>query len=61
LPPVDRYPVPAKVHNGFITWKPKVVVITSNFPPEQWWNISPDDKNFKGFMRRITKIEQIGI
>jgi hypothetical protein len=44
---------------GFLTWKPRVIVFTSNFPPEQWWNISPTDKSYLAFMRRVTDITEV--
>ena len=55
----DRYPIQVAKKGGFITWKPRVIVFTSNYPPEQWWNLSYNDKNYQAFMRRVTKIEEV--
>jgi len=54
----DRYPVQVKRHNGFLTWKPRVIVFTSNFPPHQWW---PNERSvsLEAFFRRVTSIEYI--
>lgn len=41
----DRYPFPVPVKGGFITWKPKVIVFTSNKPVSEWWpNITELDR-----------------
>lgn len=37
----DRYPMQVPIKGGFITWKPKVIVFTSNTPPTQWWKDLP--------------------
>lgn len=66
IPPIGKilkltheYPIQVAIKGGFITWKPRVIVFTSNYPPEQWWNVRPDDKNYVAFMRRVTKCEQV--
>ena len=33
----DRYAIEVPVKGGFIWWKPRVIVFTSNLPWEQWW------------------------
>ena len=33
----DRYAIEVPVKGGFIWWKPKIIVFTSNLPWEQWW------------------------
>jgi hypothetical protein len=33
----DRYPHSVPVIGGFILWKPKTVVFTSNQTPDKWW------------------------
>lgn len=55
----DRYPIQVAKKGGFITWKPRVIVFTSNHPPDQWWNISVNDPNYQAFLRRVTKIEEV--
>lgn len=54
-----EYPVQVKVHGDYDTWKPRVIVFTSNYPPDQWWDISTDDPNYKAFMRRVTRIDKV--
>jgi len=54
----DRYPIQVPVKGGFITWKPKVIVFTSNSHPKQWWpNLS--EFNLAAIERRITSIDVI--
>ena len=55
----DRYPIQVAKKGGFLTWKPRVIVFTSNHPPDQWWNLSVNDSNYKAFLRRVTKIEEV--
>lgn len=48
---LDRYDdgqVPVKF--GFVSWAPKVVVITTNIHPTQWY---PEEKDISPLMRRI--------
>jgi hypothetical protein len=54
----DRYPQQIKRHNGFITWKPRVIVFTSNYPPTAWWPNEPEI-SYRAFERRITSIEHV--
>lgn len=51
----DRYPLQVPNKGGFIPWKPKSIVFTSNSHPFEWW---PKLNNFdKGAIeRRITEI-----
>lgn len=49
----DRYPLQMPVKGGFITWKPKSIVFTSNCHWTTWWNnMSPNDR--EAVSRRIT-------
>lgn len=34
---LDRYPMRVPVKGGFTQWKPRVIVITSNHPPMEWY------------------------
>lgn len=54
----DRYPLEVESKFGFITWKPRVIVITSNYDPKEWWPNEPP-VSIEAFMRRITKCEHI--
>ena len=54
----DRYPIQVPIKGGFITWKPRVIVFTSNSHPKQWWtNLS--DFDLGSIERRITKLEVV--
>jgi hypothetical protein len=65
IPPIGKtlkltheYPMQVPVKGGFDTWKPRVVVFTSNDHPSEWWkNVAP--KSYRAFMRRVTKIEHL--
>ncbi|AJP36442.1 replication-associated protein [Avon-Heathcote Estuary associated circular virus 17] len=51
----DRYPLQVPIKGGFITWKPKTIVFTSNTHPKLWWpNLSEFDVG--AIERRITEI-----
>lgn len=51
----DRYPMQVPIKGGFITWKPRAIIFTSNYPPSEWWpNLSEFDKN--AIERRATEI-----
>lgn len=54
----DRYPIQVPVKGGFITWKPRVIVFTSNSEPTKWWpNLSTFDLG--AIERRITKLDVV--
>lgn len=54
----DRYPLQVPVKGGFIWWKPKVIVFTSNSHPFTWWRgLSDYDKG--AIERRCTAIEVV--
>jgi hypothetical protein len=54
----DRYPIQVPIKNGFITWKPRVIVFTSNFKPKDWWP-SIAEPSYLAFKRRITSCQKI--
>ena len=51
----DRYPFAVPVKGGFITWKPKDIVFTSNYSINEWWK-ELDQENQAARDRRIYKI-----
>ena len=54
----DRYPIQVSVKGGFITWKPRVIVFTSNSHPKQWWgNLRAYDLGV--IERRLTNVEVV--
>lgn len=54
----DRYPLPVPVKGGYITWKPKAIVVTSNYEPGTWWP-GIDPINVHAVMRRVYKIVRV--
>lgn len=54
----DRYPFQVPVKGGFIWWKPKVIVFTSNSHPYNWWpELTQFDK--EAIDRRVTRIDVV--
>lgn len=51
----DRYPVQVPVKGGFVLWKPKNIVFTSNCHPRTWWD-KLDALNWEAFCRRVYKL-----
>lgn len=49
---LDRYPMQVPVKGGFVQWVPKHIVITSNYPPEDWYP-NAKDKHKEALLRRI--------
>lgn len=51
----DRYPLQVPVKGGFITWKPRTIVFTSNSHPYSWWkDLSEFDKG--AIERRLKEV-----
>lgn len=54
----DRTPSQLPIKCGWIIFKPKIIVFTSNYPPTEWWPHEPA-VSLEAFMRRVTKVEHI--
>lgn len=54
----DRYPVEFHTKGGFLWWKPKNIVITSNFEVKDWWN-DISEVHMQAVMRRVYRIERV--
>lgn len=57
----DRYPIQVPIKGGFVTWKPKHIVFTSNHEMINWWDankITPHD--YSAITRRITQVIRLG-
>jgi hypothetical protein len=54
----DRTPSRLPIKCGWITFKPKIIVFTSNYPPTDWWPNEPEI-SYRAFERRITNIEHV--
>lgn len=50
---LDRYPLYVPVKGGFVNWRPKLVVITTNVEPSEWY---PDQTDITPLTRRITSV-----
>lgn len=52
----DRYPLEFNAKGGFLWWKPKNIVFTSNYSYKQWWpKIS--DEHLAAVERRLFRVE----
>lgn len=54
---LDRYPMQVPIKGGFTNWRPKKVYITSNVPPEQWYDC--DFPSREALKRRFTSVQEI--
>ena len=54
---LDRYPMRVPVKGGFANWLPKLIVMTSNYPPEDWYP-NAKDEHVAALLRRIDYILQ---
>lgn len=54
----DRYPMQVEVKGGTTLWKPKVIVLTSNIPWDQWWP-SMNLQHKVALQRRLTRVTRI--
>jgi len=57
---LDRYPMRVPVKGGFVQWKPRIVWITSNIDPNDWYK-SAKSASVKALFRRFTSIERIDV
>jgi len=53
---LDRYKMKVPVKGGYVQWIPKIIYITSNKDPQQWYNNALEEHRDAMF-RRITTIE----
>lgn len=49
---LDRYPMKVPIKGSFVEWVPKQIVITSNYPPEEWYPNAKDEHK-AALLRRI--------
>jgi len=48
----DRYPCQVPVKGAFVNWRPRIMWITSNVDPREWWP-NVDQETNRAVMRRI--------
>jgi len=54
---LDRYPMTVPVKGGFVNWRPKTILITSNYNPVTWYSSKyRGSKHLKALERRITGV-----
>lgn len=56
----DRYPVMVEVKGGSMPLRAKTIVITSNHPPRNAFDLDPAHENIDQLLRRITEIKELG-
>jgi hypothetical protein len=49
---LDRYPIRVPVKGGFVAWRPKVIYLTSNLSPQEWYNLADNS----ALLRRLTTV-----
>jgi RNA helicase. len=52
----DRYPLKINIKGGDKNWNPKMIIITSNIDPTNWYAYE-DNRHFHAIMRRLDVIE----
>lgn len=50
---LDEYPVQFPTKGGFVEFKPKCIVLTSNYHPRQWYDWSKTKADYDAFERRV--------
>jgi hypothetical protein len=53
---LDRYPVSAPVKGAFIWWRPRVIFITTNYRPCDWYDWKDRMSSFVALKRRVTRV-----
>lgn len=54
---IDRYPYKVPIKGGFLTWRPRIIYITSNYPPDKWYG--HEGEHYNALLRRIDEIIHI--
>ncbi|AXH77239.1 MAG: putative viral replication protein [Circoviridae sp.] len=55
---LDRYPMLVPVKGGFVQWVPRVIYITSNKSPDEWY-ANADSRHVDALTRRIEHISEM--
>lgn len=55
---LDRYPMQVPIKGSFVSFVPKSIFITSNYPPEEWYP-SAKEEHRAALMRRLTEIDEM--
>jgi len=54
---LDRYPLKVPVKGGFVEWNPRIVWITSQYPPSHWYG--GEGEHYNALLRRIDETREI--
>lgn len=57
---LDRYPMRVPIKGGFVQWKPRIIWITSNIDPNEWYS-NARTASVTALFRRFTSIERIDV
>lgn len=52
----DRYLFRVPVKGGFVYWNPKVIWVTTNYHPREWWDWSSREAQYPALQRRVTRV-----
>lgn len=53
---LDRYPLYVPVKGGFTPWVPRIIYITSNFHPSDWYDWTSRRQQYASLCRRFTQV-----
>lgn len=53
---LDRYPVQVPVKCSHVWWHPKLIYLTTNIHPWEWYDYSRREEQYRALMRRFTTI-----
>lgn len=54
---LDRYPMQVPIKGGFVSFIPKRIWITANYPPNEWYATAKEE-HVAALMRRLTDIQE---
>lgn len=54
---LDRYPMQVPIKGGFVSFVPRKIYITSNYPPEEWYPTAKPE-HVAALIRRLTDVSE---
>lgn len=54
---LDRHPITVQIKGGAVAWLPKMIIITSNLVPEQWYPMESLDPFYRRVTHHYTEID----
>lgn len=52
----DRYAIRVPIKGGFVMWQPRVIRITTNIHPKDWWDYARRGEQFRAIERRVARV-----